>query len=73
MNHLMHGKGTYKWVNGEVFIGNYVNGKRDGQGTTLFSDGTVRNAEYTDGQINTNQIVKEQYPNGDTYEGELEN
>ena len=73
MNHLMHGKGTYKWVNGEVFIGNYVNGERDGQGTTQFADGTLRNAEYSEGHINTNQIVKEQYPNGDTYEGELAN
>ena len=48
-NHLMHGKGTYKWVNGEMFIGNYAEGNREGQGTTLFENGTARYAEYKSG------------------------
>ena len=50
----MNGKGTYRWVNGEVFVGNYVEGKRHGQGTTYFANGTVRNAEYNDGEISSN-------------------
>ena len=32
-NNLVHGKGTYIWQDGKKYIGEFVHGKRHGQGS----------------------------------------
>ena len=35
---LRHGKGTYKYANGDVFVGNWARGVPDGEGTLKIYD-----------------------------------
>ncbi len=44
----MHGKGVYKWRNGEKYEGEYVNGLRQNQGKYYFVSG----AYYKGGWLN---------------------
>ena len=43
----MHGEGTFKWAQGDIYQGEYKNGLRDGKGTKLWASGT----EYTVGSF----------------------
>ena len=52
------GFGIFKYDNGDVFLGEYVNGLRSGLGYSLFSKGGVKVREYVDGEKNKT-IVEE--------------
>ena len=38
-DNIMHGSGTYTFANGNIYIGELINGKRHGQGTAIWSNG----------------------------------
>lgn len=42
----MHGSGTRKFANRDVYTGEYAHGKRHGQGKLLFSNGDVYNGSW---------------------------
>lgn len=35
----MHGKGEFHWANGNIYIGEYKEDKKDGYGIVKFKDG----------------------------------
>ena len=35
----MSGQGTYKWANGDVYVGNFENDVKHGQGNFTYADG----------------------------------
>lgn len=35
----MHGKGIYKWLDGRMYYGDYVNDKKHGFGVYVWADG----------------------------------
>ena len=37
---LVHGKGVFTYENGDIFKGEFVNGKREGYGECSWSDGS---------------------------------
>lgn len=70
-NNLPHGKGKEVISNGDVYNGDYVEGKRHGEGTFEKKDdfiyiGTFRNNKF-EGK------GKKLYPNGDKFEGMFRN
>lgn len=64
---IFHGKGTYEWDNGTVYTGDWVNGKRTGQGTCTFSNG-----KYVGAFLNDELHGKGTYTwtNGNVYSGD---
>ena len=46
----MHGKGTYTWITGEVYTGDYVEGKRTGYGEMKWTNGDKYTGEFVDGK-----------------------
>jgi len=65
----MHGKGKMTWANPKVckeFEGNYVNGKKNGKGKYLLTDGRIFEGDF-DG--NGSATGKMTYPNGKTEQG----
>ena len=47
----MEGRGTYRFADGSVYVGDYRNGKREGRGVYRFSDGAVYEGEYKAGAM----------------------
>ena len=48
----MHGQGTYTWQNPwEQYVGEWKNGKQDGQGTYTYSDGSVQKGLWKNGKF----------------------
>lgn len=45
----MHGMGTYKWKNGEKYVGEYVNGARQNKGKYYFASGACYDGEWVNG------------------------
>jgi hypothetical protein len=37
----MHGSGVIKYADGESYSGQFADGRRNGEGTNIFSNGTV--------------------------------
>ena len=49
-NNLMHGRGSYKWPNGNHYLGEYHNGLRNGYGEMIYSSKKERyNGRWQDG------------------------
>ena len=46
----MHGTGTYKWVDGRLFVGSYKENLKDGHGMYLWSDGSTYNGNWQNGK-----------------------
>ena len=42
----MNGVGTYTFTDGIKWIGNWINGKPDGLGEKVFTDGTTKQASF---------------------------
>jgi hypothetical protein len=42
----MHGKGVFKWPDGRVYEGDYVNDKKHGIGKVTWPDGRVYEGEW---------------------------
>jgi len=43
--------GTFTWATGEVFYGGFKNGKREGEGKLILSDGVEYIGEFKDGDL----------------------
>ena len=69
---MKHGKGSDLFSNGDVFVGNYKNGKFDGYGQYIWAEGSIYDGDFRDGlkhgrgkwRKNKNDI------NSNRYEGE---
>lgn len=46
----MHGEGTYRWGDGRMFMGQYVDDKKSGQGIYLWADGRAYHGEWQGGK-----------------------
>ena len=45
---MPHGKGKLVWPSGDVYEGDFKNGKRHGKGKRINSDGSYYEGEYED-------------------------
>lgn len=46
----MDGMGIHKWIDGRIFEGHYVAGKKHGYGIYIWSDGRKYEGEWIDGK-----------------------
>lgn len=46
----MHGKGIFKWANGNRYEGDYKEDKKDGTGIFYFADGKVYKGSWHHGK-----------------------
>tara|TARA_R110002153_G_scaffold260884_1_gene421102 strand:+ start:175 stop:1896 length:1722 start_codon:yes stop_codon:yes gene_type:complete len=60
--------GTYTFASGEKYVGEYKDGKMDGQGTLTFASGDEYVGEYKDGEKNGQGTYT--WANGEKYVGE---
>lgn len=61
--------GTFSYVNGDVYVGQWEEGKKHGAGTYTFAkDGTKLTGEWVDGKITSGQWI---FPNGTFYVGQF--
>ena len=51
---MMAGFGSYKWGDGRIFMGQYVNDKKEGHGIYLWADGRAYNGEWLEGKQHGN-------------------
>ena len=42
----MHGNGVFKWSDGKIYDGQFVDDKRDGFGTMTYPDGKIYRGEW---------------------------
>ena len=68
---IRHGRGLFKWVDGEKFIGYWVNDKREGKGINCYKNGNLYEGMYKDGKKEGKG--RYEWKNGDIYEGEWKN
>ena len=47
---MMHGKGTYRFSNGDTYIGEFVNNYREGLGRYILKQPNELKIEYFEGQ-----------------------
>jgi hypothetical protein len=64
----MHGKGTFKGSNGDVYEGEYQNNQRNGKGTSKWTNCRVYVGDWKDGVLSGKGVMT--YANGNIYEGE---
>lgn len=63
-----NGSGTYKWTEGDVYEGQWKDGKMNGQGTYKYPDGGVYVGQYKNNIQNGQGTFK--YSDGGVYEGQ---
>ena len=63
-----HGKGVYRYPDGAVYEGDYINDKRNGGGKYVYSDGDVYEGDWHDNMKNGRG--KYVFSDGDKYEGD---
>jgi len=47
----MHGKGLFAWPDGKVYIGEYIDDKKEGYGEFKWPDGKIYKGAWKDGVI----------------------
>ena len=47
----MHGLGVFKWPNGQIFSGKYLEDKKNGKGELILSDGTIVRGRWLNGKL----------------------
>lgn len=70
---MKHGHGTEKFINGDYFVGNYVNGKPDGYGEYYWANGCQYKGFFMNGLRYGKGIWRKGPGNSDKYEGEWVN
>ena len=68
---IRHGRGFFKWGDGEKYIGYWVNNKREGIGINYYNNGNVYEGMFKNGKKEGKGKYK--WKNGDIYEGEWKN
>ena len=68
---IRHGRGFFKWGDGEKYIGYWVNNKREGQGINYYSNGNIYEGMFKNGKKEGKGKYK--WKNGDLYEGDWKN
>jgi hypothetical protein len=68
---IRHGRGYFKWSDGEKYIGYWSNNKREGQGINYYSNGNIYKGMYKNGQKEGKG--RYEWKNGDIYEGDWKN
>lgn len=66
----MHGKGTYKWLDGRMYHGEYKNDKKDGYGVYQWADGRAYIGDWVEGKQADERIYV--LPNGQCRKGKWE-
>ena len=46
----MDGKGVFLWPNGDRYMGQYINGRRNGLGDMFYGDGDIYKGAWRNGQ-----------------------
>lgn len=64
---VLHGKGRFKYANGNLYEGQFVEGKRSGKGKYVFADGTLYEGDFANNMFEG--WGKYTDPNGTIYEG----
>jgi len=64
----VNGSGTYKWSDGDVYVGQWKDGIQNGQATYKFSNGDVYEGQYKDGKMNGQGTYK--FSKGEVYVGQ---
>ena len=63
-----HGKGTMKWANGDVYVGEFYQGSRQGAGTLHFADGSEYVGDWWNNYMHGSGTRR--FLNGDVYVGD---
>ena len=66
---MKHGQGTEKFVNGDYYVGNYVNGKPDGYGEYFWTNGCSYKGSFRNGLRHGKGIWRKDKESPDVYEG----
>jgi len=67
----LNGWATFGWANGEVYSGEWKNGRFNGYGNYSYSNGTIFTGMFKDGEFGDRGIMK--LGNGDKYTGSFKN
>ena len=67
---MKHGHGTEKFINGDYYIGSYINGKPDGYGEYYWVNGSQYKGSFKNGLRYGKGIWRKGAGNSDKYEGE---
>ena len=51
-----HGKGVYRWPNGDSYEGDWVNGKRTGRGVFRWPNGNIYDGDFLDSKMSSGQM-----------------
>jgi hypothetical protein len=65
----VNGKGKYKYADGAVYEGSFVDSIRHGKGTMTWATGAIYTGDWTKGKITGKGYFT--YSNGETYEGDF--
>ena len=63
-----HGKGTMRWANGDVYVGEFYQGSRQGTGTLNFADGSEYVGDWWNNFMHGSGTRR--FVNGDVYVGD---
>lgn len=66
-----HGRGKEVFANGDVYEGDFADGRREGTGVYAYSNGNVYTGEWKEGGVHGKGAMK--YANGNAYEGDWVN
>ena len=64
----MHGEGTYKWLDGRMYHGEYKNDKKNGFGVYVWADGRAYIGNWTEGKQDDIRVYI--LPNGTVRKGQ---
>ena len=68
---IRHGRGIFKWEDGEKYIGYWANNKREGKGMIYYNNGNYYEGMFKNGK--KEGIGRYEWKNGDLYDGEWKN
>jgi hypothetical protein len=68
---MMHGRGTYKWLDGRMYHGDYAYDKKHGFGVYVWADGRAYVGDWVEGKQADERVYI--LPNGNVRKGLWEN
>ena len=66
----MHGRGVYRYANGDMYEGDWNDDYRHGRGVYRYADGAVYEGDWKDNKKHGQGVYR--FASGDVYEGDLE-